>query len=400
MIIEGIYVDDREGPRRGQIEFDQDKILRVGPELGPADHSFGERQLIFPGFGDVHVHLREGQEYKEDYQTGAAAALQGGVCFCLDMPNNPIPPVDRPSYDAKMAKVGRPPLDIQLYAALGPGTRPFGAAHYKCFMAHSIGPLYFENLAAIETVLSLYRGCQVTFHAEDPEMILEHAPTHEASRPDQAEPVAIEEAIRLGQLFDLKVNIAHVSTAEGLELVLGAPGVTCEVTPHHLFFDVENRTQFATDKLLKMNPPLRAPRHREALMKAFLEDKIDFLATDHAPHTVEEKKSSNPSGVPHLDTYGAFCTWLLVEKKCDPRVLARATAVRPGEFFDGRPRRLQPEAPADLTVLSLDDPWTVRRDEIKSKCGWSPFEGFTFPGRVAATITAGRLHLPKVRKPA
>lgn len=385
MIVEGRLV----GRGRAQIEVDRQQILRIGQQLGEPQHRFDDRHLIFAGFGDVHVHLREGQEYKEDYETGARAALAGGVTFCLDMPNNPVAPVDAETMARKREKLGKPPLSIGLYAAVGPGTRPFGHDHYKVFMAHSVGPLYFEDLDEVGPALEPYRGCQVTFHCEDPQMLRPGEPVHEDSRPPEAEVEAIKLALQLAERLDLKANIAHVSTAEGLEAIVAHGGVTAEVTPHHLFFDTENRHQFQRAPLIKMNPPLRSPRHRRRLLKGFLGGEFDFLATDHAPHTLAEKESDNPSGVPHLDTYGAFCTWLIREAGAGPELIARCAAENPGRFFDGRPRVLEPGAPADLTVLNLESPWTVRAEDVHTRCGWSPFEGFTFPGRVALTVAGG-----------
>ncbi len=391
MILEGKLVSP-QGVECAQLEIRDGTIVAVGPQLGAADRVFSEDVLIFPGFGDVHVHLREGQEYKEDYQTGARAALAGGVTFCLDMPNNPVPPVDAETMRRKQEILGAPPLHIGLYAAVGPGTQPFEHDHYKAFLAHSIGPLYFESLDEVEPALEPYRGCQVTFHCEDPQMLRPEETNHEASRPAEAEVRAIEVALELAQRLQLQANIAHVSTADGLKLILERGGATAEVTPHHLFFDVENRSQFQRRDWIKMNPPLRTPRDREFLMEAFLAGRVDFLATDHAPHTREEKATSNPSGVPHLDTYGAFCTWLMKEKGCTPEVICRCAAHNPGQFFDGRPRRLAAGEPADLTILDLNSPWTVVADDLHTRCGWSPFEGFTFPGRVLETWVGGRCY--------
>lgn len=391
MIIEGKLVH-LSGVEPGQIEIQDGVITAVGQGLGKADLVFDEDHLIFPGFGDVHVHLREGQEYKEDYHTGARAALAGGITFCLDMPNNPVSPVDAQTMQRKREILGEPPLHIGLYAALGPGTKPFGHDHYKAFLAHSIGPLYFEDLEAVEPALEPYRGCQVTFHCEDPQMLRPEQSNHEASRPPEAEVRAIEVALDLARKLDLKANIAHVSTAAGLRLILERGGATAEVTPHHLFFDVDNRGKFAQGKFIKMNPPLRTAADREFLRQAFVDGKVDFLATDHAPHTVQEKSTSNPSGVPHLDTYGAFCTWLMKEHGCSPEVICRCAAENPGRFFDGRPRRLEVGQPADLTILNLNSPWTVQAQDLHTKCGWSPFEGFTFPGRVTQTWVGGRCY--------
>ncbi len=386
MIVEGVLVDALDGERRGQVEIRDGMIARVGDGLGTPDIKCQEGQLIFPGFGDIHVHLREGQEHKEDYATGAAACLQGGVTFCLDMPNNPKPPIDGAGVHRKLVKAeAGAPVAIGIYAGVGPETQPFNHTHYKAFMASSFGPLYFDSLPQVEQTMPRYRGCKVTFHCEDPELITEH------ERPAEAERVAVELACRLKEHLD--VNVAHLSTKAGLDAIRAAAHKPkCEVTPHHLYFDVVNRERMERKTLLRMNPPLREPRDREALLEAFANGEIDFLATDHAPHTLEEKLSSSPpAGVPMLDTYGAFVAWLIVERKLTPQHLARHASYLPGQWFGGPHGRIGPGFRGDLAILDLTKPWTVRAEDLRTKCGWSPFEGQTLPGQVAYTVCAGRV---------
>ncbi|MEW6278875.1 MAG: amidohydrolase family protein, partial [Candidatus Eremiobacterota bacterium] len=361
---------------------------------GRPDLSFGPGHLLFPGFGDLHVHLRYGQPHKETFQTGVAAALNGGVTFMLDMPNNPDPPVTPEGIRAKREAAGDLPVDLDFYAGVGPETRPFEHPFYKAYVAASIGPLYFENEGQLEGTLQHYAGRRVTFHCEDPEILRECAgePEHEDRRPPQAEVRAIETVLRLARRYGFRVHVAHLSTARGLERLRAEPGdkPLCEVGPHHLYFDRENRKKAARSGFLKMNPPLRSPRDRQRLLEGFARGEIDFLATDHAPHTVAEKESDNPSGVPLLDTYGAFVAWLL-HQGMPPEHLARHCCLLPGRFM-GRPvGRLSPGFRGHVAVLNLESPWTVRAEDCRTACGWSPFEGETLPGRVELTVASGRL---------
>lgn len=394
LVVEGPLVCPESGVKHGQVLIDGGVFTEVhGPRRKP-DLFFDDNHLIFPGFVDVHVHLREGQEYKEDYLTGAAAAAQGGVTSCLDMPNNPISPVDAETMARKLSKLPDSPINIGMYAAIGPGTQGFDFPHYKLFMAHSTGPLFFESLKDIAPTLEHYRGSQVTYHCEDPEMLqaLEGQGSHEEQRPPEAEAAAVKVAIELAERFDLKTNIAHLSSRQGLELLLEHPHITREVTPHHLFFDLENRSKFERGELLKMNPPLRDSQTREALMAAFKGGQIHFLATDHAPHTLEEKLGPNPpSGVPHLDTYGAFVAWLHLEHDISAAHLARHCCALPGAFMGPKLGRIEVGYRGDLAILNLKESWTVKAEDLKTKCAWSPFEGFTFPGRVVRTIAAGQV---------
>ncbi|MCS6851317.1 MAG: amidohydrolase family protein, partial [Gemmataceae bacterium] len=171
--------------------------------------------------------------------------------------------------------------------------------------------------------------------------------------------------------------------------------VTIEVTPQHLFFD---STHFTPERRpwLQMNPPIRTPGDRAALLQALRDGTADYLATDHAPHTLAEKSGDHGpphSGMPQLDTYGPFVTWLLVEQRFPPERIAQLCCANPGQFVapyqTERFGRLAPGYAASLTVLDLARPITIRRDDLRTKCGWSPFEGVTFPGSVAAVYLRG-----------
>ena len=168
--------------------------------------------------------------------------------------------------------------------------------------------------------------------------------------------------------------------------------VTCEVTPHHLYFDVDDLTD-ENRGWMQMNPPLRKNADKLAMLEALRDGTIDYIATDHAPHTKEENERGI-SGQPHLDTYAAFTTWLMAEQNFTPERIAEVCSANPGEFVNPftTPRkfgRLQAGYMASLTILNLSRPWTVAADDLQTKCGWSPFEGVTFPGSVEDVFHAG-----------
>lgn len=390
LLVEGKLVDAVDGVRRGQVQIENGVITRVGDGLGKTDLAFGEDHLIFPGFGDVHVHLRQGQSHKETFETGVAAALNGGVCFMLDMPNNPRSPVDAETLEAKRREAGEWPVDLDFYAGIGPGTRPFHHRFYKAYVGPSIGPLFFHDDEDLEGTLQHYGGRRITFHCEDPVIMraCEGAPDHEDRRPPEAELKAVETVVALGKKYGFQVHVAHMSVVGSLELLDGA---LCEVAPHHLYFDRENRLEMERNEWLKMNPPLRTRENRLALLEAFRAGRIDYLATDHAPHTREEKASDNPSGVPLLDTYGAFVAWLLVDQGFTPEHLARHACLLPGLFMERPVGRIAPGYKGHLAVLNLRSPWTVRAEDVRTKCAWSPFEGETLPGRVEVAVASGRV---------
>ena len=406
--IEGRIVHhDREFDGAVEIDTHTGLIAHVGPKEGKSDIDVGSC-LIFPGFGDIHIHAREdasgSQMYKEDFISVSDASIHGGVTHVADMPNNPIAPVNDELYKAKEILSCKSAVHVTLYAGIGPQTNPL-ARHvpYKAFMGPSVGDLFFRSQEELEEVIARYRGKNVSFHCEDP-VILEAskgASTHELRRPAAAEISATEFALYLIEKYELVGKLCHYSTGDGLKKVLAAKArgirVTCEITPHHLFFD----DSMITDEnrlALQMNPPIRSPEDRVAMIDALKRGDIDYVATDHAPHTLEEK-SRGASGVPHLDTYGAFAAWLMVEHAFSARDVARVCAFNPGRFvreflpasFGKGYGVIAPGYVGSLTILDMDKPYTVNRASIRSKCGWSPFEGYTFPGSVRYTVIQGKV---------
>jgi dihydroorotase len=195
--------------------------------------------------------------------------------------------------------------------------------------------------------------------------------------------------------YGLTGELCHYSVAEGLPLIRAAKArglpVTAEVTPHHVFFDTSMLTD-ANRPWMQMNPPLRSSADRAAMLAALRDATADYLATDHAPHTIAEKEKGI-SGQPHLDTYGPFVTWLLVEQGFKPQRIAAICSANPGAFVNAfqaeKFGRLLPGYVGSLTVLNLRRPTLVRREDLRTKCGWSPFEGMTFPGGVETVFVRG-----------
>lgn len=407
--IEGTLVN-HDGVTEGAVEIDTATglILQVGPKLGRSDLDTAGC-LIFPGFGDIHIHAREDasgtQTYKEDFRSASAAAVHGGVTQVADMPNNPTAPVDDARYAAKEQLAAVSDVHVTLYAGIGPGTQPLGRhVPYKVYMGPSVGDLFFTSQAQLETAIARYRGRNVSFHCEDPEILAASRgePTHEARRPARAEIVATDFALHLIETYGLEGKLCHYSTREGLQAIVAARArgvrVTCEATPHHLFFDTSMLTG-SNRMALQMNPPLRAPEDRFALIEALRRGDIDFIATDHAPHTPAEK-AVGASGVPLLDTFGAFAAWLMQEHGFTPGDIARVCAWNPGRFVhEFLPAgcgegygAIAPGYVGSLTVLDLEKPYAVTRESVRTRCAWSPFEGMTLPGSVRYTVLRGRVH--------
>lgn len=405
MIVEGTFVNP-EGSFAGQIRTEGSTIAEVGDKLGEADHSFGDACLIFAGMGDIHIHARDdvsdSQTYKEDFETVSAAAINGGVVHVADMPNNPVAPIDDDSYAGKCQHLASRDVDVHvtLYAGIGPGTRPLShRVPYKAYMGPSVGDLYFRSLEQLDETLVNYRGQAVSFHCEDPILLdaNQNQLLHEDRRPAECELSATRFALSMIEKYELSGKLCHYSVGEGLTLIRQAKqrglDVTCEVTPHHVFFD---RSVITDDNrgLMQMNPPLRNTADREAMLSGLRDGTLDYLATDHAPHSWEENQNGI-SGQPHLDTFAPFAAWLMAEQSFTPERVAAICSENPGRFVNPftAPKkfgRIEAGYEASLTVLNMKRPILIERANLKTKCGWSPFEGVTFPGSVESVFVAGR----------
>lgn len=385
--------------------------------LAGADN-YGDDCLIFPAFIDIHTHCREdvsgAQTHKEDYNTVGRAALSGGVVCVADMPNNPIVPYTESSYRQKRWIAEKNcPADVLLYGAVNQDSGPFDGGMkpadlekirqtdvpYKAYIGPSTNhsdDLNFASNDKLFAALKRYAGKSVSFHCEDPEILTRAGgePTHERRRPPEAEAVCIETTCKFIEEIGFRGKICHVSTEAGIETIkrYKAKGVdvTCEVTPHHLYFDIEMLTD-ENRKWLQMNPPIRSRHDRLALLQALKDGHFDFLATDHAPHTKEEKLKGM-SGVPMLDTYGSFVAWLLKEG-VGVDVIFNMACKNPGEWVkqfwpDRKMGRLLPGYEASITVLDLSKS-AVEGRPLYTKCGWSPFDLRKLPGVVETVWMKG-----------
>lgn len=404
--IEGNIVN-KEKVFRGRIEIDQSGMInKIGEPTGDADFIFKD-ELIFPGFIDLHVHAREDtthrDDYKENFISAGEAAINGGVVAFAEMPNNPVPPVDDESYEAKKELNKKCAVTVLEYALIEEGTKslskkvPYKAVLGTGFANHR----FFSAYEDLDAGLSHYRGEFVSFHCEDPKILEEYAHhyAHEDQRPDTSEITAVDVVLPLIKKHGLHGKICHCSTVRGVGKILEAKedgiDVTVEITPHHLYFDTSMLTK-ENQKMMQVNPPIRHTKeNRLLLIEALRKGVIDYLATDHAPHTREEKLKGI-SGMPELDTYGPFVTWLMKVHGFTPNEIARVCAYNPGkfmgEFMDEKYGEIKEGYVGSLTVLDMNKPVTISKEILKTKCGWSPFEGVTFPGSVVMTVVKGKIY--------
>jgi dihydroorotase-like cyclic amidohydrolase len=327
--------------------------------------------LKLPGLIDIHVHLRDpGGTQKEDFATGTAAALAGGVVAVFDMPNNTPPTVDAESLQHKTQLASRKArCDFGFYLGATPGNAGRAAASHdvaslKMYIDETYGPLRIGDLATLMAHFSRWpKHKPIAVHAEG---------------------LATAMVIGLAQLYDRTAHICHVGRKAEIQLIRTAKErgakITCEVTPHHLFLTEADAGQLGG--FGQMKPSLGAEEDRDALWADL--GVIDAVASDHAPHTVAEKEGQTPPpGVPGLETMLPLLLNAVSEGRLSMEHIAELTHYGPARIMG-----LQPPDDAYVEV----DPaarQVLRGDHMFTKCGWTPFEGMAVHGRVERVFLRG-----------
>jgi dihydroorotase len=414
----------RDGTRNVSIQVDSGTIIAVEPLAQEPD----SWPIIFPGFIDSHVHAREyarprGEDVgavqkwqaaleKETFSTAGRAAINGGVTLYAAMPNDARPPDDSQTYDAKMEISHSSPCPTVLFACVTRDSEPWADLPYKVYLDSDPSPYAFTSWQALETTLARYSGCRVFFHAEDPDVLRasQGSGPRWKVRPAEAELRAVERLLDWTAKLGLRSHVCHVSTEGAVRLIRefndhSSIPVTCEAAPHHLFFSMNggevtsaSGQRPAMPQLLDCNPPLRSEQDRRFLVEALRDGSVPILASDHAPHTQEDKDRGAP-GMPHLDTLGAFAGWLLNRCAFTPTRIAQALSEAPGKLLapdlDKPQGMIEPGAWASFTILdptgsTLVEGASIRgRGPLQTRCKWSPFSGIELPGSVTATIIRG-----------
>ncbi len=330
--------------------------------------------MRLPGLVDVHVHLREpGGEHKETFASGTAAALAGGVTTILAMPNTSPPLTDAETFDLAWARAragARCDYGLFLGATAAntelPADLQGRAAGLKVYVNETFGPLRLESLPVVLAHLQRWRGPgPVAVHAEG---------------------LMVPALVGLAALTGRPVHICHVSRAAEIAVIRlakehGYP-VTCEVTPHHLWLTEADLPGLGP--LGSMRPPLASAADRDALWANL--DVVDCIATDHAPHTLAEKRSTTPPpGVPGLETLLPLLLTAVHEGRLTLDQLLDLTSTHPRVIF-----RLPAQAETYVEVDTAAH-WTLPLSGWHTQCDWSPLAGMAVVGRVARTVVRGRL---------
>jgi dihydroorotase-like cyclic amidohydrolase len=330
--------------------------------------------IKLPGLIDPHVHLREpGATHKEDWATGTAAALAGGVTAVLVMPNTNPPIVDSQSLSlAEKAASSKARCDYAHFLGAGPDNPGELAklaprlAGLKMYLDQTYGPLRLDDMTLWMNHFAHWpRSMPIVAHAEGRTMAA---------------------VILLAAIYDRPVHIAHVSLREEILLIRAAKEkgiqVTCEVAPHHLFLSADDLPGLGTGRG-EVRPPLASPSDREALWANL--EVIDCFATDHAPHTLAEKDSPNPPpGFPGLETALPLLLTAVSAGRLSLEDLVARMYTNPRRIFG------IPEQPDTWVEVDEHVEWEIRAANLHSRCAWTPFEGWKVRGRVRNVVLRGR----------
>ena len=375
------------------VGIDDGRIVKIAKVLeGDKTYKFGSRAIL-PGAIDAHVHFREpGMTQKEDFGTGSLAAVHGGVTCVLDMPNTIPPTTTIAAIREKKKLAGMKSLvDFGLYAGVRAGidiqALAKEAVGFKLYMASTTGELLVSSLDQIKHELAEIASTKkvLAVHAEDdrlrgkePEKDLDD---HLRNRGNECEASAIRKVKDAAK--GCRIHICHVSAKESIPLVESRPDLTSEVSPHHLLLDKDGKT----GSHAKVNPPLRKREDRHALFKALQKDAFDIIASDHAPHTIDEKQEDfeyAPGGMPGVETMLPLMLHMVEERHLELPDLVRRLCVRPGEIFGIPKGKIAEGYDADLVVVDFSDCRMIKADQLHSRCGWTAFEGMPgiFPKKV------------------
>jgi dihydroorotase len=404
------------------LAIDDGKILKIAKETNLPSASTKTNlkgHTTLPGLIDPHVHLRNQQlAYKEDFFSGTAAAAAGGVTLTIDMPNNKPVTMDSFSLRERMKLAERRAVvNVAFYSAFPqkleevPSIVKEGATAFKLYMSEKIGGLDVDDdkllLQAFNKVAKM--RVPVAVHAEDRKILetkkremektgRKDVETYAKSRPPEAEARAIRRIVQLAKKTGVQIHFCHVSSAVGLNAFLTAkkdgPPVTCEVTPHHLLLSSEHLKRYRT--LALTNPPLRTKKDVAALWGALKQGFIDVLASDHAPHTLEEKKVESiwdaKPGIAGLETTLPLLLTQVLEGHLTIADLVRLTSEKPAEIFNLRNRgRIEKGNWADIVVVDINRKYKINASNFYSKAKYSPFNGWNVRGKPVKTFVNGQL---------
>lgn len=378
-----------------------------------------EGNFLIPGAIDDQVHFREpGLTHKGNIETESRAAVAGGVTSFIEQPNTIPNAVTQELLEDKYRRASESSYANYSFMMGGTNdnleevlkTNPKNVAGIKLFLGSSTGNMLVDDEQVLEKIFSSAKML-IAAHCEDEATIRENLEKYKAEYGDdipvkyhplirsaEACYISSSRAVALAKKTGARLHVFHVSTAKELDLFtnkipLEEKKITAEVCIHHLWFSDADYDKKGA--LIKWNPAVKTAADRDELWKALLDDRIDVVATDHAPHTLDEKKNpytSSPSGGPLVQHSVVAMFEAYHQKKISVEKIVEKMAHNPAKIFKIEKRGFIKEGYyADLAIVNPGLPWNVKKENILYKCGWSPFEGVNFKSRITHTFVNGNL---------
>lgn len=421
-IIKNVQIVNEGEITNGELLVKNGRIEKIASEINvpyAVNEVDGQGKHLMPGIIDDQVHFREpGLTHKAEIYTEARAAVAGGTTSFMEMPNVKPPTITQQKLTEKYAiGANRSIANYSFFMGVTNDnydevmrTNAKDVCGLKIFMGSSTGNMLVDNQMALQKIFANAHMLIAT-HCEDENTVKRNTEKaidqfgedipfdqHPIIRDVEACYLSSSLAIEMAKRYNTRLHILHISTEKEIELFnnlfpLKNKRITAEACVHHLWFDAD-RYQTMGNKI-KCNPAIKEKSNKEAILKALLEDKIDIIATDHAPHTIDEKANkylSAPSGLPlvqhslnvmlNMHHQGKITLEKLVEKMCHA----------PAECFKVKERGYLREGyHADLVLVDINETHTVTKENVLSKCGWSPFENESMYGKVEKTWVSGHL---------
>jgi dihydroorotase len=415
----------------GDVLIENEIIVEIGENISPKSSDCriidAEGNYLIPGAIDDQVHFREpGLTHKGDIASESRAAVAGGITSFIEQPNTVPNAVTQELLEEKY-KIAAQSSYANYSFMMGATndnleeilkTNPKNVAGIKIFLGSSTGNMLVDNEAVLEKIFSSTKML-IAVHCEDETTIKNNLEKYKAEygdnipmefhhliRSEEACYISSSKAIALARKTGARLHIFHISTAKETKLFSNIPleekQITAEVCIHHLWFTNEDYAK--KGNLIKWNPAVKTEADRNALWEALLDDRIDVIATDHAPHTLEEKKkpyTSAPSGGPLVQHAVVAMFEAHRNGKISIEKIVEKMAHNPAKIFKIDRRGFIKEGfYADLVIVNTGMPWRVNKSNILYKCGWSPFEDTTFTSRITHTFINGELvyHNAKIKE--
>ncbi len=422
LVISGGTIVAPDGRFSGALAIDKGRIVAIGNNdaMPPARDILDATGMhVLPGAIDVHVHFREpGYTHKEDWDTGTAAAAMGGVTTVFDMPNVDPPTGTPEALALKLAAAEKARVDFGIYGLLGEDNIDQlealiagGVAGFKCFMGNTFGNLPSPSTGAMLEGFEIVakHGYRVALHAETASIMAwrqkklmaagKSAPLdHLAARPAVVAIEAVARAAILAEWTGARIHVLHVSSADELRPLAAAKArgvdITAETCPQYLLHDTRDYERLGS--LIRINPPVREPHHKDALWQGLRDGTLDMIATDHAPHLPSEKLKNNiweaDCGWPGVETQMPLMLSAVNDGRLTLEDYVRISAEHPARAWGLFPRKgaILPGADADITIVDLARAHVIDQDALASRSRITTFHGMRVQGLPIHTLVRGR----------